>query len=208
MPTKVDLRTTDTKDRVLKEARRLYRLGGYRHMGLEQIAQSLNVTRPALYHHFPYGKEQLLMEMVQDFTREKAEQWQAAIKASPNARDRFQGMLYSVIDEPLLNHRELVCTTLNKLDSETKETIHQNFKVLHDLAMQVFEEGIARGELRKIDLDVAFFSFIGLCEQIEGIINIQGKFPEAPICGPYTSYSLAEKLLQLWLDGLALPQNT
>ncbi len=207
MTVKTDLRTTDTKEKILKEARRLYQAGGYSYMGLDNIARSLNITRAALYHHFPDGKEQMLIEMVAAATNEKAAQWQTALESSPNARERLRLMLLSIIAEPLLDHRQLICAKAEELDEKSAIVIQESFRKLYDLAMLVFQEGIERGELRQVEPDVAFFSFIGLCKQVEDIMSFKDRLPNITACNAIPSEVLTQKLLELWLDGIALPQS-
>lgn len=59
---------------LLRAARELFAARGYADVGTEEIVQAAGVTRGALYHHFPGGKEQLfqavLVQVSVEMTRE------------------------------------------------------------------------------------------------------------------------------------------
>lgn len=206
MAAKPDLRTTDTKERVLKEAYRLFQLGGYNHMGLDQIAGSLHITRAALYHHFPGGKEELFAEMVQAVTGEKARRFRHIIEAYPDAQSRFRAMLLSAVEQPMLDPRQLSCAASDYLGDKSNLVLRNSFEALQQLVKQVFQEGIERGEIRPLDLNVAFFSFISLSRQIEEITEIPQHLPvdDAACHMPLNPEQLIDQLLDLWLHGVAV----
>lgn len=51
----------DTKSLIIDTASTLFQQKGYKSVGLSEILKACNVTKGALYHHFPYGKEELLI---------------------------------------------------------------------------------------------------------------------------------------------------
>ena len=55
----------DTKSLIIDSATKLFRKKGYKNVGLNELLKTCNVTKGALYHHFPKGKEELLMACLQ-----------------------------------------------------------------------------------------------------------------------------------------------
>ena len=51
----------DTKSILIDTATTLFQQKGYKSVGLNEILTACNVTKGALYHHFPNGKEELLI---------------------------------------------------------------------------------------------------------------------------------------------------
>ena len=51
----------DTKSLIIDTATTLFQQKGYKGVGLNEILISCDVTKGALYHHFPNGKEELLI---------------------------------------------------------------------------------------------------------------------------------------------------
>ncbi|MFE0504383.1 TetR/AcrR family transcriptional regulator [Peribacillus butanolivorans] len=51
----------DTKSLIIDNATILFQQKGYKGVGLNEILRVCNVTKGSLYHHFPNGKEELLI---------------------------------------------------------------------------------------------------------------------------------------------------
>ncbi|WP_277584983.1 TetR/AcrR family transcriptional regulator [Psychrobacillus antarcticus] len=51
----------DTKSHLIETATTLFQQKGYKTVGLNEILKACNVTKGALYHHFPNGKDELLV---------------------------------------------------------------------------------------------------------------------------------------------------
>ena len=51
----------DTKSLLIDTSTTLFQQKGYKSVGLNEILKACNVTKGALYHHFPNGKEELLI---------------------------------------------------------------------------------------------------------------------------------------------------
>lgn len=207
MTLKTDLRTTDTKDRIIREAQRLYETGGYTQINLDKITRMLDIKRPALYYHFPGGKEQLLVEVVRAFTREKMAAWEAAIRAGHDTRSRFRYMLDTMIGHPLPDSKRAMCTQMMELGETFSAALQEGFAQMYNLVTGVFLAGIEQGEIRPVDLPIAFFSFMGLCDQIEDILVLKDLFPL--ISGKVDNPDeLVEKMFDLWMDGLAMQPSS
>lgn len=55
----------DTKSLIIEKATKLFQQKGYLGVGLSEILKACNVSKGALYHHFPNGKEELLIVCLQ-----------------------------------------------------------------------------------------------------------------------------------------------
>jgi AcrR family transcriptional regulator len=203
MTLKTDLRTTDTKDRIIKEAQRLYETGGYTQINLDKITKMLDIKRPALYYHFPGGKEQLLGEVAKAFTSQKIAAWEAAIRAGHDTRSCFRNMLDTMIGHPLPDSKRAMCSQIMELGEDFRVAIQEGFAQMYSLVTGVFQAGIERGEIRPVDLHIAFFSFMGLCDQIEDILVLKEVFPLIRHKMD-TPDMLVQKMFDLWMDGLAM----
>lgn len=54
-------RKMDTKSLMIEISTKLFQQHGYKGVGLNDILKACNITKGALYHHFPNGKEELLI---------------------------------------------------------------------------------------------------------------------------------------------------
>ena len=55
----------DTKSQIIYIATNLFQQKGYKGVGVSEILKACNITKGALYHHFPNGKEELLIACLQ-----------------------------------------------------------------------------------------------------------------------------------------------
>jgi TetR/AcrR family transcriptional regulator, lmrAB and yxaGH operons repressor len=55
----------DTKSLIINIATTLFQQKGYRGVGLNEIINACGISKGALYHHFPEGKEELLIACLQ-----------------------------------------------------------------------------------------------------------------------------------------------
>ncbi|MEI4770274.1 TetR/AcrR family transcriptional regulator [Psychrobacillus sp. FJAT-51614] len=55
----------DTKSLIIDIATSLFQQNGYKGTGLSEILKACNISKGSLYHHFPNGKEELLITCLQ-----------------------------------------------------------------------------------------------------------------------------------------------
>lgn len=60
--------TPDTRTRILKAAQQLFRKRGYHGTGLNDILELAQAPKGSMYHHFPGGKEQIGVNVINDLT--------------------------------------------------------------------------------------------------------------------------------------------
>ena len=68
---------TDTKQRILQEALKLFSQSGYKGTSMNDIASQLNVTKAALYRHYKSKQEILdsIVEKMNELDRERAQEY-------------------------------------------------------------------------------------------------------------------------------------
>ena len=60
--------STDTRSRILQAAQRLFRKRGYHATGLNDILEMAQAPKGSMYHHFPAGKEEIGVCVIQNIT--------------------------------------------------------------------------------------------------------------------------------------------
>ena len=63
-----DVDSTDTRSRILQAAQRLFRKRGYHATGLNDILEMAQAPKGSMYHHFPAGKEEIGVCVIQSIT--------------------------------------------------------------------------------------------------------------------------------------------
>ncbi|MFD1149492.1 TetR/AcrR family transcriptional regulator [Saccharothrix hoggarensis] len=77
-------RRTDTRQRVVRTAARLFRDQGYHATGLNQVLTEGGAPKGSLYFHFPNGKEQLAAEAVSLAGNDIRDDLAAVLDAEPD----------------------------------------------------------------------------------------------------------------------------
>ena len=60
--------STDTRSRILQAAQRLFRQRGHHATGLNDILEMARAPKGSMYHHFPAGKEEIGVCVIQNIT--------------------------------------------------------------------------------------------------------------------------------------------
>jgi len=70
----------DTKTKILRKALEMFLINGYENTSMRNLAEALQLTKPAIYHYFP-GKNELALQVV-DYFEQRMLDW---------AKDFFAG---------------------------------------------------------------------------------------------------------------------
>lgn len=206
MVTKIDLRTNDTRKRIIKEAQHLYQMGGYNQLSMDKIAEVLGLKRPTLYYHFPGGKEQLLVETLNILTDELITAWENAIRTGRDTRNRLRNILGSAPYYSMTENKRTFLYELWQLSEEVKTAVKQSYEKVFDLLAQVFKEGMEKGEIREVELEIAMHSFFAIFDQVENMVTVRELFPElGHNANTFELEVLIDKIFNLWMTGLLVP---
>ncbi|OMF30122.1 TetR family transcriptional regulator [Paenibacillus sp. FSL H8-0548] len=87
----------DTKSRMIAMATILFQQKGYKSVGLNEILKACNVTKGALYHHFPNGKEELLITCLYGLNESITTDIEAIFKRHPATKEAAQSIIDTLI---------------------------------------------------------------------------------------------------------------
>ncbi|MCD4828044.1 MAG: TetR/AcrR family transcriptional regulator [Candidatus Cloacimonetes bacterium] len=94
----------ETRTRILETALRLFLVQGYENTSMRQVAESLGISKPAIYHYFK-GKEDLALQVVGLF-EERTRKW--VTDKSCDVRDFGSFMRFKFEAIPVFSHVEVV----------------------------------------------------------------------------------------------------
>lgn len=77
-------RSEATRRKLLRAARKLFARRGYAATSINDVLRATGVSRGALYHHFPGGKEELFLAVYEEVDIELVERLRAAAEAEPD----------------------------------------------------------------------------------------------------------------------------
>jgi AcrR family transcriptional regulator len=149
---------------ILEQATRLFAARGYEGTTLQDVAESVGITRPALYTYIA-SKEDLLGALVADLSQRTAVALKEIREQPTLAGPRIRAMV-----ELVVRQRLAAPDRFRVLDRE-EASLPEDYARRHQKAKRdvlahmraVVADGVASGEFRPCDDRLAALSIIGMC---------------------------------------------
>jgi TetR/AcrR family transcriptional regulator, lmrAB and yxaGH operons repressor len=87
----------DTKSMMIDIAKKLFQQKGYIGVGLTEILKAGNFSKGSLYHHFPNGKEELLIACLQSMSEGMTNDIEDIFDEFPTTKDAIVAMIEKLI---------------------------------------------------------------------------------------------------------------
>ena len=87
----------DTKSLIIEIATTLFQQKGYIGVGLSEILKACNISKGSLYHHFPNGKEELLIACLQTLEETITKDIDQIFKRYQTTKEATKGMIEKLI---------------------------------------------------------------------------------------------------------------
>jgi AcrR family transcriptional regulator len=164
---------------VLEAAAKLFAQRGFGGTNLQDIADALGISRPALYYYFK-SKEDILASLVEEVTVFSGNQaTMLASTADFNPSETLRQMVFRHA-KWLLEHPaqfRVVDRTENDLPAVAKRTHDKAKRALLDNFTRTIARGVELGHFRPVDPTVAAFSIIGMCSWTAWWFDPEGRVP-------------------------------
>ena len=145
---KHDGRTTNTRARILQRAERMYYHGGYAGISLQNLADELGLTKPALFHHFR-SKQDLFFHMLLEMLEQRRQRIEAAIAAESETEGRLRAILRALAQCPFFDPMKFLTDERGKLSPARQREIEAAFShALQEPIARVLADGVERGIVR------------------------------------------------------------
>jgi AcrR family transcriptional regulator len=190
MPRPPKHQTEHTRARALDAADGLLHEHGYLGVSMDSIADQIGIRKASLYHHFPDGKDQIMLEIAHKHIGLNKDGFQNAFDAGDTVRERLEAIATFVFQNTRQTHRVLQ-DTMHFLPLEHQETLGAGFyNHIFGKTHQVFEIGVTTGELRQHDTRFSTFAFLSLLSEMNVAQHQK------------TWLDLASRVTSVLLDGL------
>lgn len=87
----------DTKCLIINTAKTLFQQKGYKSVGLNEILKECKITKGALYHHFPNGKEELLITCLHSMNEEITTNMKDIFEKSQNTQKAAEATIDKLV---------------------------------------------------------------------------------------------------------------
>ena len=165
---------------------------GYLGVSMDAVAQAIGVRKASLYHHFPEGKEQLVLEIADDANAQDAAGFRSALASSQSVRRQLMSVARYVIGERRQTSLILRDAMRFMARSHQDHIYRAFFEGQYVPLRAALEAGVERGELRPHDTERSTWAFLGLLSEL-------GLNPQEP-----DGEALAAFIVGLVMDGLRL----
>jgi AcrR family transcriptional regulator len=180
-----------TRARALEAADALLHEHGYLGVSMEAIAEQVGIRKASLYHHFPNGKDQIMLEIGEHLIGLNRDGFQNAFDAGNTVSTRLEAIAAFVFQDTRQTHRVLQ-DTMHFLPLEHQQTLGAGFyNHIFGKTQSVFETGITTGELRPHDTRFSTFAFLSLLSEM-GAADHQTTWLDLP-----------SRVVSILLNGLA-----
>lgn len=160
----------ETKDKINKTALRLFLERGYERTSLNDIAQEVGITKPAIYHHFK-SKDQLFHRVLTLFFEEMGKWSSSRLGSCRTLKDLLKNLFGSLrafreVTGIILGQRYLktpysfleLFLSASKKDPRIQKRIEKGFVVTRKFLKEKLREAQKKGEIRS-DVDCETLSF-------------------------------------------------
>lgn len=156
----------DTRELALRATSALLHEYGYLGVSMDAVADRVGVRKASLYHHFPDGKEQMVLELAERAIERDAAEFARAIRDHTTARARLTVIATYVLSGPVQTGR-MVRDALRFMAQEHQDRVFDHFSRQHHLRIRgVMEDGVASGELRPHDTGRSAWAFLDLISEM------------------------------------------
>jgi TetR/AcrR family transcriptional regulator, cholesterol catabolism regulator len=192
-------RGSDTYDRIVAAAAKLFAERGYHATSVREIIAEAGVTRATLYYHVP-TKEALLEQILADTHDAFYQVAREAVSRPPDScisrLDRLIRAHITLSHE--LAHGVIIFTaSAAAIPEDIMERKHKRQREYESIFVNLFTEGIASGELRP-DLNPKITSF-----HVLGMLNWTSRWYKPS--GPLSLDEIADGIIDFILQGVRRP---
>ena len=150
---------------------------GFAGTSLQDVADAIGVTRPALYYYVK-SKEELLAKLVTDVTDGPLSELRELVSHTEwDPTERLRALVESIIRRRATRparFRLLIRSEADLPEELTEAYEHSRRAVLLTVA-EVIEEGVKAGQFRPVDARIAALGVLGICNWVAWWIHPDGR---------------------------------
>jgi AcrR family transcriptional regulator len=185
---------------IIDSAVKIFHKKGYRSATLDDVAEDLGVTKPALYHYVA-SKEDLLSQIyiqaLETFFSYIYEIPGMALSPAEKLRLFIRRHLHTVVIENLAMF-SVFFSEESQLPEADFQRIREEKKKFTHVVEAVIEEGIAQGAFRPLNPKLQAYAIIGMCNWLYRWYK--------PGEGPFTPDEIADQFITLLEHGYRYPE--
>jgi AcrR family transcriptional regulator len=156
----------NTRERILEATATMLHERGFLGLSLEEIAASVGIRKASLYHHFPKGKEQICLELVEQLLNRDEHDLQRALENAATGEARLEAMAGWIFSSPL-STESMLRDAMRFMSAAHQATIGAGFmRQLFAHVHEIFLKAVESEEFVVEDPELAAWAFLGMVTEL------------------------------------------
>lgn len=184
---------------IIRAAAQIFRQKGYHAASMQDIANSVNLRKPSLYHHVE-SKQDILLTILNKALDLLIGDLQVVVDSDLSPDEKLRQAMRVYI-ERLTEDTDLAAVLLleyRSLESELRARHNARRDRYEGLWRQILEEGMKSGAFNTMDVSVSAFALLGVQNWLITWYKEGGR---------YKARELADQFCDLFLEGLRVPKE-
>lgn len=155
------------ENELYEHATRLFAERGFAGTSLQDIADALGITRPALYYYVK-SKEELLAKLVTEVTNGPLEELTELVARDLDPVRKLRGIVETIVGRRARQPERfrLLIRSEAELSAALTEAYDEGRRAVLRTIAGVIEEGVRAGRFRPVDARVAALGVLGMCNWV------------------------------------------
>ena len=176
--------------------------GGYLGVSLKVVAREVGVSKPALYYHFPEGKEELFVTIAHRALEYHREGLECAMAVHKSGAAKLYAVARWLMSESNQEHPMSELRNLTRFVSEQHqaELAEGFFRSLYGPIHRAISSAVESSEFRENNPEFLTWAFLSLLSGMLEVRNIPSGAPLPDVT--QTPEGLADRTVNLFLNGV------
>jgi AcrR family transcriptional regulator len=193
---------SETRARIMDVAETHLGGGGYLGVSLGEVAREVGVSKPALYYHFPQGKEELFVAIAHRALAHHREGLERAMAAHDSGADKLRAVARWLMSEGNQEHPMDELRDLGRFVGEQHqvELAEGFFGSLYGPIHRAISSAVQSGEFSENSPEFLTWAFLSL---LSGMLQANNA-PAGPTLpeATRTAEGMADRIVDLFLNGV------
>jgi AcrR family transcriptional regulator len=189
------------REKILNAATHLFIQHGYHGLAMRQIAEALQVSKPALYYHFK-DKEQLFLAILKTYLDELEISIDQISSEELSSREKIARFIELVLSQPAGERAiiRLASQEMSQLSAPARKSFESIYREKFIGKIEaILKSGMQRAELKSIRPEVATWTLLGMMYPYLYPTHAETSHPE----NSKLSEDTIQQIISIYLDGIS-----
>lgn len=157
----------------------LFEKKGFRGTSMREIAESCEVSKPAIYHYFT-SKSAFIKEIYNFMTGEFYEAMEVIASSEKDPRQKLEAIVHAQVIYSISHQRfqRILMQDRRELDAPDRKALMEQEKRYEAMLADVVRSGQDKGHFEKADVELTVMSILGLLSSVHRWANAVKRPPE------------------------------